>query len=170
MDTATKFLQSRTILEDINGMKRERYSTQEIKEWYIPKDPEAKRLVVITIFNSRIYQIDGMSFDITPKTHTFSWVKKDPQTGTREQMKTDLMTYYLIKYGIRIQDPNQPLLIMTEGDRQIFVVPELCYDASLGKDFTQDKFKMKKLQDYKLNNPDDRYRRINTLIEKFQQT
>lgn len=29
---------------------------------------------------------------------------------------------------------------------------------------------MKKLQDYKLNNPDDRYRRINTLIEKFQQT
>lgn len=78
VDTATKFLQSRTILEDINDMKRDRYSTSDIKAWYIPKDPEAKRLVVITLFNSRIYQIDGMTFDISPKTHTFSWVHRDP--------------------------------------------------------------------------------------------
>jgi len=46
-------------------------------------------------------------------------------------------------------------------------VPELCHEASLGKEFTKDKFKMKKLQEYKLNNPDDRFRRINSLIEKF---
>jgi len=83
-------------------------------------------------------------------------------------MKTDLITYYHMKYGIKIQDPNQPLLIQSENEKTTFIVPELCYEASLGKDFTQDKFKMKKLQDFKLNNPNDRYRRINTLIEKFQ--
>lgn len=58
-------------------------------------------------------------------------------------MKTDLMTYYLMKYGIKIQDPNQPLLIQTENDKQTFIVPELSFEASLGKEFTQNKTKMK---------------------------
>jgi hypothetical protein len=85
-------------------------------------------------------------------------------------MKTNLIEYYKIKYGINIRDANQPLLIQTENENQTFIVPELCYEASLGKDFTKDAFKMRKLQEYKLNNPTDRFSRINTLIEKFQQT
>lgn len=78
VDTATKFLQSRTVLDDIYDMRRDRYSTTEIIAMYIPKDPEAKRLVVITLFNSRIYQIDGMTFELTPKTCTFTWTNRDP--------------------------------------------------------------------------------------------
>jgi len=73
VDTATKFIQMRTVLDGVNVLNNDLYSKADIIAYYIPKNPEDKRLVVITMYNSRIYQIDGMTFEITPKTHTFEW-------------------------------------------------------------------------------------------------
>jgi hypothetical protein len=60
-------------------------------------------------------------------------------------MNTNVLDYYMIKHGVKLKDPDQPLLICTEGDQQNFLPPEICYEASLGKNFTKDRFKMKKL-------------------------
>ena len=60
-------------------------------------------------------------------------------------MKTNILDYYRIKHGVNLRYPNQPLLICTEREQINFLPPEICYEASLGKDFTKDRFKMKKL-------------------------
>jgi hypothetical protein len=107
VDTATKFLQSRTVLDDIYYYKKDqRWTDREIHDFFIPKetqDPNVKRLVVITLYNSRIYQIDGMTFETTPKNHVFQWVHRH-ENGQKEQYKTNLIDYYRIKYGINIRD------------------------------------------------------------------
>ena len=38
VDTATKFIQGQTVLDDIKGMERERWSKKEIIDYLIPKD------------------------------------------------------------------------------------------------------------------------------------
>jgi len=55
VDTATKFINQDTVLDQILGMQRDKYSKREIIETLVPKDPNEKRLVVITMYNSRIY-------------------------------------------------------------------------------------------------------------------
>ena len=65
----------------ILGYQYDRYSKEEITKELIPKDPNEKRLVVITMHNSRAYQIDELDWDVTPKTYQFTWKEKDPQTG-----------------------------------------------------------------------------------------
>lgn len=74
----------RTVYDGIRDMMREKYSKREIIEELCPKDPGAKRLVVITMYNSQIHQIDDITFDVTPKTHVFQWDVRDPQTGRKE--------------------------------------------------------------------------------------
>ena len=60
-------------------------------------------------------------------------------------MKTNILDYYRIKHGVNLKYHDQPLLICTEGIQQNFLPTEICYEASLGKDFTKDRFKMKRL-------------------------
>nr|AEX87970.1 Otiwi8 [Sterkiella histriomuscorum] len=170
VDCATKFIDSRSILDLIIDLQKDRYSKQDIHEHFVPKSQDEKRLVVITKYNSRIYQIDDIKFDMSPKTHVFTWNYFDPITKTLSQQKTDMARYMNMKYGISIhqRDLDQPLLVVHELDQNIYLIPSLCNQASLSKSFTSDSRKMKDLQDYKLSNPEQRYNRINTLIERFQ--
>ena len=156
----------------IKDLKSQNYSPADVLEELVPKDPELKRCVVITLYNSKIYQLDGIDFKLTPKTHTFKWRETNPQTREITEHNTDMVRYMDIKYGIKIpeRDQNQPLLIVHERDQVIYLIPSLCNQASLPKNFTSDSRKMKDLQDYKLSNPNQRYDRINTLIERIQQT
>lgn len=55
VDTATKFIQMRTVLDGITDMLRDRWSRNDIIAEYVPKDQDSKRLVVITMYNSRTY-------------------------------------------------------------------------------------------------------------------
>lgn len=50
------------MFDEVRDMQRDRYSNEEITEELIPKDPDAQRIVVITLYNSRIYQPDGLTF------------------------------------------------------------------------------------------------------------
>lgn len=68
VDTATKFVSMTNILERIQEMQKDKFSKEEIRNALIPKNPNDKRLVVITMYNTRIYQIDDLRWDITPKT------------------------------------------------------------------------------------------------------
>ena len=68
-------------------------SKQGILETLVPKDPDEKRLVVITKYNTRIYQIDDLRFDITPRTHTFKYTLKDPITREVSNENGNLIKY-----------------------------------------------------------------------------
>ena len=52
VDTATKFINQDTILDKIRDMQRDRYSKQDIIDELVPKDPDEKRIIVITMHNS----------------------------------------------------------------------------------------------------------------------
>lgn len=80
--------------------------------------------VVLTDYNNRTYRIDDVDWQSSPRT-TFS--KKDGS-------KISYADYYQQKYNIRINDPQQPMLVSRAKDREIragmaetiYLVPELC--------------------------------------------
>lgn len=55
VDCATKFIESRSILDLIKDLRRDNYTDRDVHEYLVPKSQEEKRLVVITKYNSRIY-------------------------------------------------------------------------------------------------------------------
>lgn len=71
VDTATKFVNKETILETIDYLMGERrYSKADIIDMYKPNNQD-KRVVVMTSYNSKTYQLDGIDFDRTPKNTVF---------------------------------------------------------------------------------------------------
>ena len=130
VDSSTKFLQQRTVLDVIRGMTHERYSNQEINDHLCPKwsdsasessrmskaqsDVDASRLVVITNYNSASYQIEEIMWDLNPYNKTFIWKQRDPSSGVVTKSKVTLAEYMVAKYSdktnIKNIDKNQPLL------------------------------------------------------------
>ena len=78
VDTSTKFIQQRTVLDLLTDLKNQKYSNQEILDKLCPKfddtksqssaqsDIDSRRLVVITSYNSASYQIENILFDENP--------------------------------------------------------------------------------------------------------
>jgi hypothetical protein len=116
VDTATKFINKETVIEQVYDMLDKRYSKKDIEDHYSPAMNKDNRMVIITQFNSKSYQIDGLTFSSSPEAHTFSWELYDPKTKTREKQKTNMVEYYKIKYGITIKDTRQPLLFINKND------------------------------------------------------
>jgi len=48
------------------------------------------------------------------------------------------------------------MLFIKKRDHYIYLPTSLCYEASLPKDFTKDVFKVRKLQNFKINKPNER--------------
>ena len=113
IDTCAKFFNSNTIYDKIKNLQEEHYSKEEIVDLLLPKDPGAKRLVVITKHFPKIYQIDGIAFDKTPKNTFIEWRTKDKTTGEIKVAKVNLAQYFREKYGIIFSrtEEEQPLLI-----------------------------------------------------------
>jgi hypothetical protein len=55
VDTATKFINQRTILQDINDYRYDGYKNPELRKLYKPETEDDRRKVVITEHNSRQY-------------------------------------------------------------------------------------------------------------------
>lgn len=70
-------------------------------------------------------------------------------------------------YNVKLKYPNQPLLFVNFRDKRLFFPTELCREASLPDDFTQDSRKMKDLQDFKISDPNKRFQRICDVINKL---
>ncbi len=79
VDTSTKFVNKESILEKINRLKMQRYSIAQIKEQLITTNPNERRLTVITVYNSHIYQVDDMTLDFNPKNYIFNWTLMEEQ-------------------------------------------------------------------------------------------
>nr|AEX87963.1 Otiwi13 [Sterkiella histriomuscorum] len=169
-DCATKVFSSNTILDLINELRRDGCSHQEVCDELLPKNNVNRRLVVISTYNSRTYQINDIKFDTSPSKYIFTFNLYDPETQQTTQHTQNLAFYFEKKYGIKIPERhlNQPLLVVHENDQKVYLCPSLCKKVSLQKSFTSNSRKMKCLEDYKLSYPEQRYNRINTLIQRFQ--
>ncbi len=109
-----------TVLDYINHMQK-RGKKQELENRMIGA-------VVFTPYNGGMARIDGIDFDKNPN-HTFQ--KRDAD-GTMRTLR--IVDYYREKYGITIQNMQQPLLVQipqfredeTQPTEAIYFVPELC--------------------------------------------
>ena len=109
---------------------------------YGPEKDTLHRKVVITSHNSRSYQIDGVTFDVTPISHSFTW--KNKYNGNQVE-ETNMVAYFKKMYNIKISD-KEPMLFVNKRDGEITYLPtSLCHEASLPKNFTKDARKMKDL-------------------------
>ena len=111
------------------------------------------------------YIIDDISFDRDPNKQDFMYNGK----------AITLKDYYLDKHKIKINDLNQPLLIVhrknSEGkDIPLYFVPELCYLAGLDDEFIKDRDFMKKLADYTKLTPKDRITKTNEFLKLLTET
>ena len=135
----------------------QKYTPKDIEAMFTSSNTKNPRLVVISEYNSRSYQIDDIIFDKNPKTLYFDWSYLDKTTKKRVEKQTNLAEYMAFKYPLyplKAKDMNQPLLKINYNMKEpIYLVPSLCFEASLPADFTEDKQKMRKLQDVKCNNP-----------------
>lgn len=85
-------------------------------------------LVVLTDYNNKTYKIDDVLYNKSP-SDTF-----ETKNGT-----ISFVDYYREKYGIRISNPTQPMLVSRATERQrrggedetVLLIPELCRPTGL---------------------------------------
>jgi hypothetical protein len=119
------------------------------------------RKTVITTYNIRSYQIDGLDWELNPSKYFFK-LKKDGL-----QREISMKDYLFEQYKIRLREPNQPLLFVNFRDTRIYLPTEMCRDASLPENFTSDRRKMSDLQKFKISHPRQRFNRINEFNKKL---
>lgn len=136
-------------------------SRKEIASVFDSSNVDIPRKTIITSYNIKSYQVDGLDWDQSPKTHRF--VKK---RGGKEY-ECNMIQHIEEDYGVRLKYPDQPLLYVNFRDRRIFFPPECCREASLPDNFTSDSRKMKDLQEYKISDPQKRMQRVCEVINKL---
>lgn len=164
VDTATRFVNQKTVLSIIWKMEDRGDSMKKIKDYFTPNDYNP-RITVLTAYNSRSYQLDGINFNLSPKTYTFEW--KD---GSGQVQKTNMIEYFRIKYKIDLSSKDnaqQPLLEVNIRDDTILLPPSLCHEAALPTDFVKDANKMRALHKYKISDPAQRAERIGSLMDRL---
>jgi hypothetical protein len=75
---------------------------------YGPDEETLYRKQVITSHNSRYYQIDGLTFDVTPISHVFTWRNKHNENQVET---TNMVVYFKKMYDIKISD-KEPMLFV----------------------------------------------------------
>ncbi|XP_058800453.1 WASH complex subunit 4-like [Phymastichus coffea] len=133
-------------------------------------------VVVLTDYNNNTYRVDDIDYEVSPSS-TFK--KKDGTDITYRD-------YYQEKYGIRIGDMSQPLLVSKSKPRDrragkaetVYLIPELCRSTGL-TDVMRNNFQlMKALAQYtrvspadridKLKNFNDRLYSVKQVVEEFK--
>lgn len=120
--------------------------------------------VVLTRYNNKTYRIDDINFDSSPMS-TF-------QKGDRDM---SYLEYYETQYNIKINDPNQPLLISMKQRRvagkdapeelMFCLVPEICYLTGLRDDLRSDFKVMRDIATFTRVTPNQRV----AALHKFNQ-
>lgn len=134
------------------------WTEEDIFGEYDSSDVEKQRKTVITMHNSKSYQVDGMTNEYSPLSYSFF----DKKT----QSKMSMSEYFKKAYNVNLRD-KQPLLYVNNRDGRIYLPSQLCHEASLPEDFTRDQFKMRAIQDYKIAKAQTRRERIIRLAAKF---
>ena len=163
VDTAARFIQKSSILDWINARMKDGWDKKRIAAEFDSSNTDKSRKTVITTYNIKSYQVDGLDWNQNPQTHTF--VKKK---GGKEY--TCSMAQHIEEdYKIKLKFPQQPLLYVNFRDRRLYFPTECCREASLPENFTSDSRKMKDLQEFKIGDPNKRMQRVCDVINKLLQ-
>jgi hypothetical protein len=57
---------------------------------------DVPRRTVITSYNTKSYQVDGLTFSSTPKTHIFKWKRNNVD------QETNMVEYMKVVHNVRI--------------------------------------------------------------------
>ena len=113
-------------------------------------------------YSKRNYMIDGINFDKNPENQTINYNNKT----------ITLKEYYNIRYGIKLENLEQPLLVVHKKDKKdknekndLYFIPELCYLSGLDDAFIKDRDFMKKLSDYTKLTPEERIEKTNEFLD-----
>jgi hypothetical protein len=76
---------------------------------------DARRLVVITSYNSASYQIEHILWDETPATKKFEWKDRD-ETGRVTKSNVTVAEYLEKRWKVKLSqnELNQPLLMLSQ--------------------------------------------------------
>jgi len=151
VNPTNKFIMERTAYDVIKGT-RGGGNTKE----NIAKELHARG--VMTTYNRRVYRIEEVSYDNSPKD---TFLLKENKM-TREVSYVD---YYKEKYNVEINDHDQPLLVHVNERtlQKIFLVPECCVLTGI-----TDELKAKNSRDMReilFANAEQKYKRIETYFQ-----
>lgn len=119
------------------------------------------RKTVITSYNTKSYQVDGLSWESTPKSHVFKWKKNN------QELETNMIEYMKVVHKVKIGYTDQPLLFVNFKDIRVYLPPELCHEAALPDNFTTDARKMRDIDEYKIKSPNERFTRIIDVLNRI---
>ena len=71
IDTCTKFINKTTVLEQIYQKLDRSYTKDQIAKIYDSSNLDIPRKTVITSYNTKSYQVDGLDFSKNPETYSF---------------------------------------------------------------------------------------------------
>jgi aubergine-like protein len=151
VNPTNKFIMERTAYDVIKGTR----SGGNTKE-NIAKELHARG--VMTTYNRRVYRVEEVSYDHSPKD---TFLLKENKM-TREVSYID---YYKEKYNVEIKDHDQPLLVHVNEKtmQKIFLIPETCMLTGI-----TDELKAKNSRDMRdilFANAEVKYKRIETYFE-----
>ncbi|KAM6294643.1 piwi-like protein 2 [Aegotheles albertisi] len=162
IDCIHKIIRSDSILNIMHNIYRQNLSSFQ--------DECTKQLVgsvVITRYNNRMYRIDDIDWDKTPRD-SFTMASGEEVT---------FMDYYSKNYGITIRELDQPLLIhrpkekrMLQGKHQVdmvLLVPELAFMTGV-PDMKKDSRMMKDVMREMLQSPQQHYARLTSLLHRIR--
>lgn len=151
INPTNKFIMERTAYQVIKGIKSGGNTKESIAK-------EIYGRGVMTTYNKRIYRIEEVDYERSPKD-TFLLKEK---RMTREISYID---YYKEKYNVRITDEDQPMLVHVNEKtlQKIFLIPETCVLTGI-----TDELKAKNSRDMReilFANAETKYKRIETYFQ-----
>ena len=155
-----KIVQKETILDYLNDF-----------DYKNPKNHESiKNNLIDRLFkpsyDKKSYIIDDICFDRNPTNQTFNLEGVGSIT---------LFDYYKDYKHIRIEEKNQPLIVVKKTDKEknpinLYFIPSLCHLTGISDDLSQDYHFMRKLADYTKLSPEQRVERTNQFLSLLTDT
>lgn len=105
VDTVSKFIQQTTVLDFINGLLEKGWDKEQIAGLFDSSNPDMPRKTVMTGYNVKTYQVDGLDWKRTPKNSIIEASRK-VKTGGLEKYKTNLVDYMKTVYNKAVSKPD----------------------------------------------------------------
>ncbi|XP_037027554.1 protein aubergine-like isoform X2 [Bradysia coprophila] len=123
--------------------------------------------IVLTEYNNQTYFVDDIAFESSPMD-TFN-----TKTGEKTYIE-----YYKEKYGLKINYPNQPMLVIKSKARsirggepdQIYLVPELCRATGFTDEMRNNRRLMEDVAIHTRLSPGERIKKLMDFNKRLQST
>ena len=160
-----KFLRKETIYNICREMMKDPRTKD---TWKDILKKEIVGTVVLTEYTNKTYQIDDIDYSMSANS---SFNMANGETST-------YIDYYQTKYGIKIEDPRQFMLVSKSRERDIragqpeyiYLIPELCRATGMTDRMRQDFRLMQEISAYTRLNPQKRVEALEGFNKRLQTT